>query len=441
MRATKRLALVCVVVVGLVAVLPAAERGPDRLTDARSPGYAGLGFNVQTEPGKVALRRPKDVLAHDRALPGIYTGATDPVLTVSFGADAKPEAGKKSWVHQTFVYRTAAGETTAIVNRLSPAVLVDHPGNEVVLAVPQAGAPIRYLATVEGGKVVTRSAADLGESGASARLDEPWILVWFGADTVIGGHAGVCDVDSAAGVNKERIASGAQDRVDVPVLVRLEHRPAAIKRRGQDVVLQFPAAAGKVAIMPLFGRRVWLPPETEGWKSGLPEEAAAQCRLWSRVLRDYPVTVTESFAVDAARDVLAIRQAFEWASMEDDWKTPPVKAAPVPPMLAVALGGGVPVTFHVGEKEVVPADYHLMDSFGKAMGIEGADAYEYRIAGLGRNLLAERKVAAVALGGMSPMREHRVILDRHPLLPQRAHTLPRRPRLRLVRQLVLAGDA
>jgi len=409
MRATKRLALVCVVVVGLAALLPAAQRGPDRPADTRSLGYAGLGFRVQAEPGGVVLRRTRDVLAFDRALPGIYTGATDPVLAVSFGADAKPEAGKKSWVHQTVVYRTAAGETTVIVNRLSPAVLVDHPGSEMVLAAPQAGAPVRYLAMVEGGRAVVREAADLGESGASPRLDEPWVLLWFGADTVIGGHAGVYDVDSAAGVSKERIASGAQDRVDVPVLVRLEHRPTAIKRRGQDLVLQFPAAVGKVAIMPLFGRRIWLPAETEGWKSGLPEEATAQCRLWSRVLRDYPVTVAESFAVDAAKDVLAIRQAFEWASLEDDWKTPPVKAAPVPPMLAVALGGGVPVTFHVGEKEIAPADYHLMDSSGKAMGVEGADAYEYRIAGIGRNLLAERKAATVAPAA-KPLQEQ---LERH----------------------------
>jgi len=396
-------------IVGLAAVLPAAERGADRPVGGNALSAAGLGFRVQAEPGGVVLRRTRDVLAFDRALPGIYTGATDPVLTVSFGADAKPEAGKKSWVHQTVVYHTAVGETTVIVNRLSPAVLVDHPGSELVLAAPQAGAPIRYLATVEGGKTVVRAAADLGDSGASARLDEPWILVWFGADTVIGGHAGMYDVDSAAGVNKERVTSGAQDRVDVPVLVRLEHRPTAIKRRGRDVVLQFTAAAGKVAIMPLFGRRVWLPPETEGWKSGLPEEATAQCRLWSRVLRDYPVTVAESFAVDTAKDVLAIRQALEWASLEDDWKTPPVKAAPVPPMLAVALGGGAAVTFHVGEKQVAPADYHLMDSSGKAMGVEGTDAYEYRIAGLGRNLLAERKAATVAPAA-KPLQEQ---LERH----------------------------
>ncbi|MBM2843142.1 MAG: hypothetical protein HW404_979, partial [Anaerolineales bacterium] len=404
-----RLVPVWVIVVGLVGVLSAAERGPNRLTDAKGLGYAGLGFRVQAEPGGVALRRTRDVLPHKGALPGIYTGATDPVLDVSFGADAKPEPEKKSWVHQTLVYRTAAGETMVTVNRLSPAVLVDHPGSEILLVAPQAGAPIRYLAMVEGGRVIVRAAADLGESGFSARLDEPWVLAWFGADTVIGGHAGVYDVDSMAGVDGERLKSGAQDRVDVPVLVRLEHRPTAIKRRGRDVVLQFPAAAGKMAIMPVFGRRVWLPPETEAWKSGLPEEVTAQCRVWSRVLRDYPVTATESFAVDAARDVLAIRQAFEWASFEDDWKTPPVKAAPVPPMLAVALGGGVPVTFHVGEKEIVPADYHLMDSSGKAMGIEGADAYEYRIAGLGRYLLAERKVAAVA-DVAKPLQEQ---LERH----------------------------
>ena len=418
----ERLVSAWVVVGGLVGVCPAAERGPGRAVEGDFLVAAGLGFRVQADSGGVVLRRTRDVLARERSLPGVYTGATDPVLAVSFGADAKPAAGKKSWVHQTVVYRTAEGETSVIFNRLSHAVLVDHPGSEIVLAAPQAASaapagrepsrkpgpasepaapaasasPVRYLATVEGGRTVVRAAADLGESGISASLDEPWVLLWFGADAAIGGHAGVFDVDSVAGVRGELLTSGAQDRVDVPVLVRLEHRPAGIKRRGGTIVLQFPAAAGKVAIMPLFGRRIWLPSETEAWKSGLPEEVTAQCRLWSRVLRDYPVTVTESFTVDAARDVLAIRQAFQWASFEDDWKTPPVKAAPVPPMLASALGGGAPVTFHVGDKQVAPADYHLMDAAGKAMGVEGADAYEYRIAGLGRNLWTERKAVAVA---------------------------------------------
>jgi hypothetical protein len=415
---------------------PAGERAPAGPARGDALGGAALSFRVQAGDDGVTLRRPQDVIAHERSLPGIYTGATGPILTVSFGAAAKPAPGKKSWAHQTIVYRGAAGaETTVIFNRLSPAVLIDHPGREIVLAVPQAAAggapqaervrrpppggeqapaasaagPIRYLAAVEGGKPTVRAAADLGESGAPLRLDEPWLLVWFGSDAPVRNHIGLLDVDSKAGVNKEFLSAAASDRVDVPLLVRLEHRPSAVRRRGLDLVIEFPAAAGKVAIMPLWGRRIWLPEETEAWKSGLPDEALAQCRLWSRALRDYPVTVAESFAVDAANDTLAVREQFGWASFEDDWKSPPVKAAPVPPMLAVALGGGVPVTFHVADKEVRPADYQLMDMAGKAMGVEGADAYEYRIVRLGGYLWAEPKPRAVSPAA-KPLQEH---LERH----------------------------
>jgi hypothetical protein len=80
-------------------------------------------------------------------------------------------------------------------------------------------------------------------------------------------------------------------------------------------------------------------------------------------------------------------------SFDDDWGTPAVKAAPVPPMLAMALGGKVPVTFHQGAKQVEPTDYNLMDTPGKAMGVEGADSYEFRIHGLGKYVFHQRNSA------------------------------------------------
>ncbi|HYW80817.1 MAG TPA: hypothetical protein VE890_14650, partial [Thermoguttaceae bacterium] len=92
--------------------------------------------------------------------------------------------------------------------------------------------------------------------------------------------------------------------------------------------------------------------------------------------------VEETFEADVSQGVLSVQQRFHWASFDDDWKTSSVKAAPLPPMLALALGGNVPVAFFAGGRQVRPVDYDFMDTPGKAMGIEGGDSYEYRITGL-----------------------------------------------------------
>ena len=388
----------------LTASASSAERAvpgtPTRTAEAPQTA-TGLSLRVDVAPGQVTLRRPQDLITHTRGLPGVYRGATDPLLAVAL-AEGNVEQAEGSWVHKDYRHTGPAGTARVIVSRLSPAVLMELPETTLRLVpagaaaspgtrerdlpadAPAVGKLPRYLAAVEGGRAVVRRVSDLNQP-ASLRLDEPWVLVWFGPDTAARGHAEICDVDSKAGTHKALMGE-PRGPLDVPLLLRWEHRPSAVRVQGGEVVFAFAEAVGKVAVMPLFGRRVWLPEETEAWRSALPEQVVRQCRLWSRWLRDFPLTVTETYEVEQSGDVLGLEEAFQWISLEDDWQTPPVKAAPVPPMLAVALGGNVPVSFLVGGKTVRPADGNLMDFAGKMMAVEGAEGYECRLEKLGQYL-------------------------------------------------------
>jgi hypothetical protein len=382
----------------LAAVVTTSGPGqaqPRRVTESDLPRATGLSLQVEAAAGGVVLRRPQDVIAHVRSLPGIYAGATDPLLAVSFEA-SQWRRGPDSWVHERFEFQANAREANVVANRLCPAVLLDLPDATLRLkAAPAASAPNsrsrdqelptlagalpRYVAWPTGGKVVVRGVSDLGDA-MPLELDEPWMLVWFGSDTAARGHAGIFDVETRSGPSKSDFGQRAFDSMDVPLLLRLEHRPSSLGLTSDQIVIRFADHVGKVATMPLFGRRVWLPDETEAWRDGLPEEVTDQCRRWSRWLRDFPLTVEETVVVSDSGNTISVLNQFQWLSFQDDWQTPPIKAAPVPPLLALVLESDLPVSLRVNDRDVRPVDGNLMDFAGKAAMIEGADAYEYRIA-------------------------------------------------------------
>jgi len=391
-----------------------SQRSPGRTTNAPRTA-TGLAFRAEVEPGRVTLCRPQDLISPDRQMPGIYTGATDPLLAVAIG-DGEWEAVESSWVHHDFRCEGPTDATRVIVSRLTPAVLLDISSKTLRLAAagpegPRRGSSPggrrrdpanaasqgklpRYLAWVEARRTVVRKSFDLGRE-TPPQLDEPWVAAWFGTDTAARGHAEICDLDSKAGPHKSLIGQ-PQCPLDVLLLLRLEHRPLAVRMEDDQIVFEFAETAGKVGVMPLFGRRAWLPEETETWCDGVPEEVIDQCRLWSRLLRDFPFTVTESYEIQEDGDTFLAREAFQWIAFEDEWGTPPVKAAPLPPMLAVALESGMPVSLLVSGESVRPVDGNLMDFAGKMMVIEGAESYQYRLTELDRFLRRRPTAEAVA---------------------------------------------
>jgi len=376
---------------GLLSASASAEKEPSELAKGGFRGDGGYSFRLEFADGGVLFQRTVPDLPQRGAVMPAWLGDAYVLFQCSPGAGAKKVGVEKNaWDHQVATYAVASGQASVILSRLTPAVLIDSPASSIAF---EETAPT-YVAFVSGGKVV---ASDSGDLGSPLDLDEPWMLGWFGRSSPYRNYPEVADLDDQhLGADKVSLDRRRPVKLDFPLLFRLEHRPRAVRVSTGGLIFLFEGEAGKIAVMPLFGGRIFEPQETEKWVERLPGEVLRQCRLWSQKLRDYPLSVRETFSSDPERDVLSIRQEFEWASFEDDWKSPPVKAAPVPPMLAVALGGNIPVTFSRGAKKAEPVDYNFMDIPGKAMGVEGADTYEFQISGLGDYLFYKRNAAPVS---------------------------------------------
>jgi hypothetical protein len=347
----------------------------------RPPDACGQSWLVDLDEGWPALSRTRRHLPLD-----VYRGARDAVLAVSLdsGEALKPivERPTRDCVRAT--YPLASGAAAATINRLSPAVLFETPSDTVCFR----GDPLpKHIAFVTGGRPHVYAVADLNISfGKDLELDEPWVLAWFGEKTPVWAHVLPHDVESERGVSKDMDGDGygkEPDPVDLPVLIRIERRVRSIRADQESgLAFHFAGRAGKLAVMPLAGGRLFLPEETEQWARHLPEEIVAQCRRWSAQLACFPLTVDDSSSADPNIGTVTVRQRFEWTLFEDEWGTKAVKAAPVAPMLALALGSGLPIRFTCDGRAVQPMDCGFMDTGGPAMAVEGVNEYQYTIGGL-----------------------------------------------------------
>jgi len=193
-------------------------------------------------------------------------------------------------------------------------------------------------------------------------MEENWLLVWF---------------------------AGAQGWTnwDSPWAAFLQHKPTWLRLDERGLHLEFPARAGDVVVMPLYGY-FKLPPRGRDflaehglksrklfsweWEKGLARDPLTRLRYWAGASRQFPIYCEESFSVDRARDELTVRSRIEWHSIRDDWGTKPVKLAPVSPVLALAA-----------RDKDFPAhwskpffDMHLPTWFGPYAGVEDADTFD-----------------------------------------------------------------
>ncbi|MCX7597855.1 MAG: hypothetical protein N2512_03160, partial [Armatimonadetes bacterium] len=178
-------------------------------------------------------------------------------------------------------------------------------------------------------------------------------------------------------------AEGPPD-FEVPWLVVLQRRPQKVSLGEEGLVLDWPAAGGWVALMPLYGylklpRRPpgylaehGLPPigpQPWRWEHGLPRDVAQRCDWWARVVREYPLTVDESFSVNPRNDTITFRYRYTWLSTDDDWRTPHLKFGVLSPVLGLAyLGGTFPMTV-----KPAPVDAGIFTPFGPTVGAVGTD--------------------------------------------------------------------
>lgn len=370
------------------------------------------GWRVDFADGAVVLKRTDYEIP---IRPGVtipaMEGASLDILRVGFGGGGAGRIAAGSWAHKAATYDLGGGRTaTVTASRVTPALLCDSEGGVLRLTAgtPTGGdeqnrppAGIQYIAWAQGGQVRTAATAELP---AHLQMDEPWLLAWFGPSTPYHGYRQMIDVDDEHfGSDKNDIRYRRRATpLDIPVLIRLEHRPSGLRCDGATLELQFDRAAGKVAILPALGGNTPTPDTTVEWVSDFPEPLAAHCRQWSQWLRDVPVDVAETYSVSDDGDAVTVTQEFTWVSFDDDWNSPAAHAAPAPPMLALALGGGMPITFEVDGRPAQPTDAGWMDTPGVAMFIEGADGYRYTLSGINEYIELPERTATVADGADWP---------------------------------------
>lgn len=265
----------------------------------------------------------------------------------SFGAGKGAAAGwlveDASSIHAEISY--GPGVKT-IISRAVPAFLLDTSESEVFLLRPtnyslpgSQTSPSSIVPEIrpgwlalpcEGGVRVYTCGAPLQAEAlpeVTPPMTEPWLLVWGGESSSLRILLPNQDTDNWR--TKHLYSYDG----DMPWLFVLQHQPFEILANpAEGVMLNFEdQEAGKIVGMPLRGSRFFAAGETEQWKRGLPEEVAAQCRMWTRYLRYYPIGAHEELSVKPNGNVSAA-VSFTYEHIEDDWDTQGIKAAFIPPM-------------------------------------------------------------------------------------------------------------
>lgn len=218
----------------------------------------------------------------------------------------------------------------------------------------------------------SKNGVKIARRGASIKpeeISEPWVLAWwgdawgqarYGQPTWWGKHP-----------------SRTLEAFDAPVVVVLGRRPASVRLDGSGLTFSYKGQAGYVAFMPLYGAgRVWAK-KIASWSGALPGDIVEKCRFWSRALKNFPVNCNEHYSIDGRNDVVSVRQSFDYLVWKDDWKTRPVRIAPINPILGLCFTKGFPITFSSR-----PAEEKIPTYCGYFRYIPGRGSYTYRIKGI-----------------------------------------------------------
>jgi len=229
---------------------------------------------------------------------------------------------------------------TVFASPLSPAAFVTVPGTEFTLSGWDELKPWRVYNkpanpgpvcawVVLGGKVVNRRPQPDGtvyERERHGRWSENWMLL-------------VPDLSRGGGLPVQ--------------LVFLRHPNKILFRSNEqgivrEVTVLFEQPGAQLFMLkPLKEWRGLLYQARAMTRSPLNEQEVAsslqQCRLWSRAVLCYPVTFSEAFVRDPNSPyALLVANAYNYWEFRDEWNTPPLKLAPLPPLASYGLLKGYP---------------------------------------------------------------------------------------------------
>lgn len=258
---------------------------------------------------------------------------------------------------------------TVLSTELTPAIMVHGQGDAVRLfaRMRQLGldGPMHAAYPDKAGvKVVGRQTID------GSRFAESWLLVWF-----TGGQG--WDQLKRSSFTNRFVKDEKRYALDIPMLISFEHRPQELTIGADGIEVRFAGQAGLIALCPLRGVNLLSPEEVRPWASGLPEQVLSDARRMNRLLKAIPLQAYERYRVDASTGQLQITYRYRFHEVKDAWGTQPIKAAPIPPAVALAIDGGMPLALS-GE----PIDLNAPTYLGPNWVVAGTDSVTLNVPGM-----------------------------------------------------------
>lgn len=227
-----------------------------------------------------------------------------------------------------------------------------------LLPLPQAFFPAAVAYMSESGPRTARIPAEFD----GIEMKENWLLVWY---------------------------DGLLPR-PYPLLLILQYIPQSVEMSGEGLRLDFGGAAGHVVVIPFYGFRFPEQSETDAWLDALPRDAVERARLLSRVSRFFPLHAEESIEIDQGSGDITVEQEWMFKEIRDEWETPGIKLAAMPPYMAVALRGETQARF---SGEMLDIDYVVAS--GRIAGARDADEISATLPGFARYWRQQRRVGEI----------------------------------------------
>lgn len=350
---------------GSADVSPRGDGGAAEIARLRLEDIRKYDLTLKSRAMNLDYRTKLHVVENEAALAARRRVRPEPL----YGrVDTKPSADVPRWDFEAGGAEELLGRDYALlVSDLTPAWLYHVRASEVTFfaSLPEFGleGPSHLAVPTARGVRVFKTPVQV-----SARMSEPWVLCWF---------------QGAKGWTKW----------DSPHLLVLQRKPQAMSAGPEGVKFRFAGEAGDLVFLPLYGYfkppvrgndlaekagRVRQRVRTWEWTRGLPREVIERCRWWARALRAVPVGCEESFSVDPAADTLTIRQRFRYHEIRDDWKTRPIRIAPVPPTFGFMVRfPGFPLQFSKR-----PADPDYCTPYGPYLVVKDTDSYDLVFPGI-----------------------------------------------------------
>jgi hypothetical protein len=169
---------------------------------------------------------------------------------------------------------------------------------------------------------------------------------------------------------------GADAFPDIPIQLVMQKRPDKINLHRYNEVL----SGADVITSETFGIGFMVSPfGIEAFKADetlskeFEKDAYVRCHFWSRAVLEYPVNAEEFYKLDEENEKVEIVQKFKYQTIKDEWKTQPLKTAPVPPVLSM-LDETKIVDF---KKRII--DFKFPTKYGYLKGTTGSEFSSYII--------------------------------------------------------------